>query len=240
MNSNIENDYDVVLDQQPMALQRNFVANVFMWMFGGLMVTGVTAFVFAGSGLISNFISESGQVSILWWVIIFSPLIFIFVMRYGLEKFSPGTLMLLFIAFAAVMGVAISTIFLRYDLGSIFRVFAITGGLFGTMAVVGYTTKTDLTKLGSLLYMALFGLIIAVVVNLFMQSGPLDYLISCVGVLIFTGLTAYDVQKIKRIGMGVEHGTASAQKLTIMGATTLYLDFINLFLFLLRIFGGRD
>jgi FtsH-binding integral membrane protein len=120
------------------------------------------------------------------------------------------------------------------------KVFFITAALFATMAVVGYTTKTDLTKLGSILMMALVGLIIASLVNFFMKSERMDYIISCVGVLIFTGLIAYDTQKIKRIGAGVEYGTATAGKLAIMGATSLYLDFINLFLFLLRIFGRRD
>lgn len=125
-------------------------------------------------------------------------------------------------------------------MGVIAKVFFITAALFATMAVVGYTTKTDLTKLGSILMMALVGLIIASLVNYFMQSERMDYIISCVGVLIFTGLIAYDTQKIKRIGAGVEYGTATAGKLAIMGATSLYLDFINLFLFLLRIFGRRD
>jgi hypothetical protein len=107
------------------------------------------------------------------------------------------------------------------------------------MAVVGYTTKTDLTKLGSILMMAVLGIVIASVVNYFMESAAFDYLISCVGVLVFTGLVAYDTQKVKRIGAGVEYGTATAGKLALMGALSLYLDFINLFLFLLRVFGGR-
>jgi FtsH-binding integral membrane protein len=138
------------------------------------------------------------------------------------------------------MGISLSYIFLIYSLGVIAKVFFITAALFATMAVVGYTTKTDLTKLGSILMMALVGLIIASLVNFFMKSERMDYIISCVGVLIFTGLIAYDTQKIKRIGAGVEYGTATAGKLAIMGATSLYLDFINLFLFLLRIFGRRD
>jgi FtsH-binding integral membrane protein len=138
------------------------------------------------------------------------------------------------------MGISLSYIFLIYSLEVIAKVFFITAALFATMAVVGYTTKTDLTKLGSILMMALVGLIIASLVNFFMKSERMDYIISCVGVLIFTGLIAYDTQKIKRIGAGVEYGTATAGKLAIMGATSLYLDFINLFLFLLRIFGRRD
>lgn len=240
MDNNLERDYDVVLDQQPIALARNFVANVFMWMFAGLAITAVCAFLVADSGLVMKMFSENGGRSGLWWIIALAPLAFIFAMNYGLEKFSPMTLILLFVGFAAIMGVSLSTIFVIYDLGTLFKVFAITSGTFGIMAIVGYTTKTDLTKLGSILYMGLIGIILAMVVNWFVGSAQMDYIISCIGVLIFVGLTAYDVQKIKRIGMGVEYGSATAQKLTIMGATSLYLDFINLFLFLLRIFGSRD
>jgi FtsH-binding integral membrane protein len=240
MNSNIEKDYDVVLDQQPIALASNFVANVFVWMFAGLAITGVLAYVVGTSDMVLNLLSAEGGRSGLGWVFGLAPLAFILAMNFGIEKFSPTTLVILFIGFSAVMGISLSYIFLFFELGLLFKVFLITAGTFGIMALVGYTTKTDLTKLGSLLYMALIGLIIAMVVNYFMQSGTMDYIISCVGVLIFVGLTAYDVQKIKRIGMGVEYGSATAQKLTIMGATTLYLDFINLFLFLLRIFGSRD
>ena len=122
---------------------------------------------------------------------------------------------------------------------SIVKTFVITSGMFGTMAVVGYTTKTDLTKFGSLMFMGLIGIIIASVVNMFMRSGTMDYIISFIGVLVFTGLTAYDVQKLKRIGSNMELESEGARKLTIMGALTLYLDFINLFLFLLRFFGNR-
>ena len=150
-------------------------------------------------------------------------------------------LSLTFIGFSVVMGMSLSTIFLIYDLGTIFKVFFITAGLFGTMAILGFTTSTDLSKMGTLLMMALIGMIIASIVNWFMHSSQLDYIISCVGVLVFTGLTAYDVQRLKRIGMGVEYGTATASKLAVMGALSLYLDFINLFIYLLRVFGNsRD
>ena len=132
-----------------------------------------------------------------------------------------------------------STIFIRYSLGSISSTFFITAGTFSIMAFLGYTTKTDLTKFGSILMMGVIGIIIAMVVNIFMQSEIMGYIISGIGVLIFTGLTAYDVQKLKRIGSGVEFGTDETNKLAIMGALNLYLDFINLFLFLLRFMGGR-
>ncbi len=137
------------------------------------------------------------------------------------------------------MGVSLSFIFLAYTQSAIYQVFFIAAAMFGTMAVVGYTTKTDLTKMGSLLFMALIGIIIASVVNMFMKSDTMGYIISFIAVIVFTGLTAYDVQKLKNIGDNVEAGTEATAKMSILGALTLYLDFINLFLALLRIFGGR-
>jgi FtsH-binding integral membrane protein len=133
----------------------------------------------------------------------------------------------------------LSSIFAIYTGNSIASTFFITSGTFTVMAILGYTTKTDLTKFGSILIMGVIGIVIAMVVNMFMQSEMMSYIISGIGVLIFTGLTAYDVQKLKRIGAGVEYGTDEANKLAIMGALNLYLDFINLFLFLLRFMGDR-
>ncbi len=149
-------------------------------------------------------------------------------------------MLILFISFALLMGISFSTLFIRYNLGDIYSAFFSASSVFAIMAVVGYTTTTDLTKLGNILYIGLIGIVIAMVVNLFMQSSFMSYVISILGVVIFTGLTAYDVQKLKRIGEGSEIGTASTQKRAVYGALTLYLDFINLFLFLLRLIGGRD
>jgi FtsH-binding integral membrane protein len=148
---------------------------------------------------------------------------------------------LLFIAFSVLMGMSLSFILLVYTGSSVFKTFAVTSAMFGVMAVLGYTTKTDLTKFGSILMMALFGIIIAMVINMFMHSSTMEYIISVIGVLIFTGLTAYDVQKLKRIGAGagVDIHDVNVRKMSIMGALTLYLDFINLFLFLLRFLGDR-
>jgi FtsH-binding integral membrane protein len=160
-------------------------------------------------------------------------------MSMGFNKFSATLITLFFAIFSVLMGMSLSFIFLIYTLGSIYLTFAIAAGMFGIMAVAGYTTKTDLTKFGSLMIMGLIGIIIASVVNYFMKSGTMDYIISFLGVLIFTGLTAYDVQKLKRIGSGSMYGDENYKKLMIMGALTLYLDFINLFLFLLRFFGNR-
>ena len=140
----------------------------------------------------------------------------------------------------AVMGVSLSSIFLVYAMSSIAQVFMITAATFAVMAILGYTTQTDLTRFGSLLMMALIGIIIASFVNWFIGSPSLDYIISVGGVLIFTGLIAYDTQKLKRIAAGIEYGSETGSKLAILGATSLYLDFVNLFLFLLRLLGRRD
>lgn len=211
-------------------LSKSFVSNVFSMMFVALGITAITAYWFANSGIVITGITH--------WIIMLAPLGLVLLMGTRFTKLSAPILMSIFILFSVLMGMSLSYVFLAYDLGTISSTFFITAGTFGTMAILGYTTSTDLTKFGSILYMALIGIIIASVVNWFMDSDQLDYIISIAGVLIFTGLTAYDVQKIKRIGSSAQEGETK-QKLVIMGALTLYLDFINLFLFILRIF-GRD
>ena len=234
---------NITTSQQPIeqkALAKNFVANVFSMMFIALIVSGITAFWFASSGMVYNLYSETGGMNALGWIIMLAPLGLVMLMGFGFQKLSVLQLIGVFMAYSLLTGMSLSFIFLVYSAPSIVSTFFISAITFGIMAFAGYTTKTDLTKMGSLLIMALIGIVIASVINLFIGSGPLDYIISIVGVLVFTGLTAYDVQKIKRIGAGIEHGTASSQKLMIMGALTLYLDFINLFLMLLRLLGNRD
>ena len=206
-----------------------FIANVFSWMVAGLAVTALTAWYFAASGAIAAFYTETGM-SALGWLVMLAPIGFILAMNLGFQRWSTSAITLLFFAFSIVMGMSLSSIFIVYTTSSLFQVF---------MAVVGYTTSTDLTRFGSLLGMALIGILIASLVNIWLGSSGLDFIISILGVLIFTGLIAYDTQKLKRIGQGVEYGTAPATKLAILGATSLYLDFINLFLFLLRLFGGK-
>ncbi|MDG2426282.1 MAG: Bax inhibitor-1/YccA family protein [Flavobacteriales bacterium] len=232
---------DSVVDQWAASRDANqFLANVFTWMVAGLLVTAAMSWYFASSGMIEMLINvETGAHTAMGWVVMLAPLGFILAMNFGFNRFSSSGLTLLFLAFSAVMGMSLSYIFIIYAAATLTQVFLITAGMFGTMAVLGYRTQTDLTKFGSLLYMALIGIILASVVNWFMGSSGLDYIISVLGVLIFTGLTAYDTQKLKRIGAGVEFGSEAASKLAIIGATSLYLDFINLFLFLLRLFGGR-
>lgn len=218
-----------------------FLTNVFTYMAGALSITGIVAYWFASSdALMSSLVNmQTGGMTFLGYAVMFAPLIFVLVMSFSFNRLSSFTLLLLFIAYSAIMGMSLSFIFLAYTAASITSTFFITAATFGTMAVVGYTTKQDLTKFGSILTMALIGLVIAMLINMFLGSAMMDYVISCIGVLIFTGLTAYDVQKLKRIGSGVEYGTESNNKLAIMGALNLYLDFVNLFLFLLRLFGDR-
>ncbi len=222
------------------SMSRTFVAGVFSWMAIALAITAFVAYYFAATpSLIMSLYNPQGGMTILGWVVMLSPLGFVLAMSAGFQKFSSGTLTLLFGAFSVLMGMSLSFIFIAYTSASIFQTFVVTAGMFGVMAVVGYTTKTDLTKFGSIMMMGLIGIIIASIVNMFMHSETFDYIISFLGVLIFTGLTAYDVQTLKRIGAGVEYGHETTKKLTIMGAMRLYLDFINLFLFLLRFLGNR-
>ena len=235
----IEQEYK---QAQSLPLVKSFMAKVFTWMTAAMIITAVTALWFASSPeLIGSLISPTGGMSILGWIVMLAPLGFVLLMSMGFQRLSPAIMTLLFVAFSILMGMSLSFILLIYTASSVFQTFFIAGGMFGLMAVLGYTTKTDLTKFGSIMMMGLFGIIIAMVINIFLGSSTLEYIISIIGVLVFTGLTAYDVQKLKRIGAGIgpEAGGADARKLSILGALTLYLDFINLFLFLLRFMGDR-
>ena len=222
-------------------IAKTFISNVFSYMGAALAITAVISYWFGlNESLMSYLINyELGKPTTLGWAVMFAPLGFVLLMSFGFNKLSASALLVLFITYAAVMGLSLSFIFMTYTSGSIFTTFGVTAGMFGFMAILGYTTQTDLTKFGSILMMGVVGIVIASVVNWFVGSATMDYIISFLGVLIFTGLTAYDVQKLKRIGSGVELGSESANKLSVMGALTLYLDFINLFLFLLRFLGNR-
>ncbi|MBK6830421.1 MAG: Bax inhibitor-1/YccA family protein [Flavobacteriales bacterium] len=180
-----------------------------------------------------------GGLTGLGYVVMFAPLLLVVVMS-GLVQRRNSTLLLgIFLLYSALTGMSLSVIFLIYPIAAIGNVFFISAGIFGVMAFAGYTTKTDLTKLGSILMIGLIGIVIASLVNMFIGSSTMDYIVSIIGVVIFTGLTAYDMQKLKRMGEQVATGTETAQKMALMGALSLYLDFINLFLMLLRLFGGR-
>ena len=217
-----------------------FVANVFSLMFAALIISGISAVWFATESMRSYIINYEGGLTTLGWISMIAPIGLVLLIGFGFQKYSAKFLLGVFLIYSTLTGISLSTIFSVYTTASIASTFFISALTFGVMALTGYTTKTDLTKLGSLLYMGLIGIIIASIVNFFIGSSFMHYIISIIGVLVFTGLTAYDVQKIKNIGSQVKEGSESAQKLMIMGALTLYLDFINLFLMMLRLFGNRD
>lgn len=226
---------------QELSTTKTFISAVFAWMSLALVLTAAVAYWFGTNvEMISYLINlETGKMNVLGWVVMLAPLGFVLTMSFAFQRFSFALLALFFMLYSLFTGMSLSFIFLVYSQASIATTFIASAGMFGLMALVGYTTKTDLTSFGRIMTMGLIGIVIASLINMFVGSSTMDYIISSIGVLVFTGLTAYDVQKIKRVGAGVEYGTQMAAKLSIMGALTLYLDFINLFLMLLRLFGDR-
>lgn len=215
-----------------------FLAKVFNWMFVGLAITGIVALLTAESGIALTIIGSP-----LFLILILAELGLVFFLSARIEKLQSMTAALLFYGYSVLNGVTLSVIFLAYTRSSIAATFFITAGMFGAMAVYGMVTKRDLSGWGSFLMMGVIGIIIASIVNIFLKSSSLYWVISLIGVFVFTALTAYDVQKIKNMGeKGIlNHGEEAIKKGAIMGALALYLDFINLFLMLLRFFGGsRD
>ena len=238
--------YDNVIQIEDADASRKFIANVFLWMFVALGISTLAAVYMANTPEMLNYLinQETGRLSIIGYAVMFAPLGLVLLMSAGLSKLSYGALLGTFILYSLLTGVSLSFILLIYTSGSVIGCFAAAAGIFGLMAVLGYTTNTDLSKFGPILMVGVIGLVIASLINMFLKSPGFDYVMSFVGVAIFTALTAYDVQKLKRIGAGIEENgqTMAAddtKKLAIMGALSLYLDFINIFLFLLRIFGGR-
>lgn len=218
---------------------RSHMLRVYNYMSAGLVITGLVAFFFNQWVVSSPEMIQLIYGSPLQWVIALSPLAFVMVLSFGINKMSFSAAQLTFWGFATVMGLSLSSIFMVYTGASIARVFFITAATFGAMSLYGYTTKRDLSGMGSFLMMGLIGLIIASVVNIFLASSMLEFAISAIGVLIFVGLTAYDTQKIKEMYLESD-GSEVMGKKALMGALSLYLDFINLFLMLLRLFGNRD
>jgi FtsH-binding integral membrane protein len=228
----------ITLSQAKQEASTIFLAKVFNWMAIGLGLTGVIAWFTASTGLAAQLVQGP-----LFMVLLFAELGLVFYLSARIEKIEPKTATGLFLGYAALNGLTLSMVFLAYTGSSIAATFFITAGMFGAMAVYGLVTKRDLSGMGSFLFMGLIGIIIASVVNIFLKSSSLYWAISLIGVFVFVGLTAYDVQKIKRMGeQGImQQGEGAIQKGAIMGALALYLDFINLFLMLLRFFGGaRD
>ena len=212
---------------------RSYMLSVYNYMASGVLLTGIVAMLFAGSGFAAQVMATP-----LRWLIIFAPLGFVFAMSFGLNRMKTGTLQTLFWAFAVAMGLSMSTIFLVYTGTSIAQTFFAVSAGFAGLSLWGYTTKKDLTGWGTFLIMGVVGLLVAMVINLFLQSSAMALVISALGVLIFAGLTAYDTQKIKSMYAYVA-GTDMMGKTVIMGALNLYLDFINMFMFLLSFMGDR-
>ena len=233
--------YKNVMEINDADASRKFLANVFLWMFAALAISALCAYVFANTPALRATLVDptTGQFSGFGYIAMFAPLAFVLIMSFGINRISYPVLSLLFIAYASLTGISLSFILWAFTAASVYGVFITTSVVFGVMALAGYTTKQDLTKFGSILMMFLIGIIVASVVNFFLHSTGLDMIISYIGVAVFVGLTAYDVQKLKNIGAGLTYGDASASKMALMGGLTLYLDFINLFLMLLRLFGRR-
>ena len=212
---------------------RSYMLRVYNYMGGALAVTGLVAWFSQGFVL-----QLAQQHSPLMYLLIFAPLGFVLVLSFGIQRMSLGAAQATFWGYAAVMGLSMSTIFLVYTLTSIAQMFFITAATFLAMSLWGYTTKRDLTGMGHFLFMGLIGIVIASLVNIFLRSPGLQFAVSVIGVLVFTGLTAWDTQRIKEMYWQGDDGTIAGKK-AIMGALALYLDFVNLFMFLLQLFGQR-
>ena len=215
---------------------RRYMLRVYNYMTLGLALTGVVAFAVSSSPAAMQIIFGN---QLMTWVVMLAPLAFVLVISFGIHKLSTPTVQLLFWAFAGVMGLSLSSIFIVYTGTSVARVFFITASVFAAMSIYGYTTKKDLSGWGTFLFMGLIGIVIASIVNIFLASSMMQFIISIAGVLVFTGLTAYDTQNIKSEYRVSDSGEI-AEKKAISGALRLYLDFINLFIMLLHLFGNRD
>jgi FtsH-binding integral membrane protein len=219
---------------------RSYMLSVYNYMASGVLLTGIVALLFANSSLI-NFIVDpaTGRATLFFWVALFAPLGLVLWLGYGINRMSASTAQMIFWGYAALIGVQFSSLFLVYTGASIAQAFFATSAAFLGLSLYGYTTKRDLSALGTFLIMGVVGLFVAMLINLFLRSPALNLAISAIGVLVFAGLTAYDTQKIKSVYYSVAgHGEAMA-KSAVIGALNLYIDFINLFLFLLRLMGNR-
>ena len=219
---------------------RSYMLKVYNYMASGVLLTGVVALLFANSSLI-NLVANpaTGQPTTLFWVVLFAPLAIVFGLSFGINRISASTAQTLFWAYAALIGVQFSTLFLVYTGVSIAQTFFAVAAAFVGLSLWGYTTKKDLSGFGTFLIMGVVGLFIAMLINIFLRSPAMNLAISAIGVLLFAGLTAYDTQKIKSIYFSVAGNGEAMAKSAVLGALNLYLDFINMFLFLLRFMGDR-
>jgi FtsH-binding integral membrane protein len=239
MNYN-ELNFDAMSRERELSMSAAFpvlMRKVYVWMTLALVLTGITAYGVANTPGIRETLMTN---TFLYWGLIIAEFGLVIGISAGINKLSLTTATLMFVLYSIINGAMLSSIFVVYTEASIASVFFITAGTFAVMAFIGYTTKKDLTSMGKILFMALIGIIIATIVNIFLKSSGLQMIVSYLGVLIFVGLTAYDSQKIKNMLQMAPDAGEGAQKLALLGALTLYLDFINLFIYLLRIFGRRD
>ncbi len=221
---------------------KSFILNTFNYMGAGLLISALTAFLTINFNLITLFIKVSANgasLSLLGYLVIFSPLIFLFFIANKLYTMEPAKAKGMFFAFSVLMGLSLSISLLGYSVVSIARAFLITASTFGAMSIYGYTTKKDLTSVGSFMFMGLIGVIIASIINIFLGSAQMSFIIDILTVIIFVGFTAYDIQKLKVIHTQMG-GSSKSENVAVFGALTLYLDFINLFLAILRLTGGGD
>ena len=235
---------------QESSVSKKFFANVFLWMFVALSLSTAAAYLFGTNGELMQYLinvnpntGKSGM-SIFGYIAMFSPLALVLTMGFGLSRLSYTALVGIFVLYSVLTGISLSFILLTYTSGSVVSCFAAAAGIFGIMAFMGYTTNIDWSKFGPILMVGVAGLFIASLVSMFIQSEQFNLIMAFVGIAVFTALTAYDVQKIKRIGEGIEASgeqvlQVESKKMAIVAALSLYLDFLNIFLFLLRIFGSR-
>jgi uncharacterized protein len=224
---------------------RAYMIRVYNYMAAGVALTGLVAWLTfsaavtqTGAGLELTAFGHAVFQSPLMWVLVLAPLGLVFAISFGINRLAPGTALMLFFVYAGLLGMSLASIFLIYTGTSITRVFFISAAMFGALSLWGYTTKRDLSAMGSFMFMGLIGIIVASLVNMFLHSTGLDWAISVIGVIVFAGLTGWDTQRIKEMYNPMDDGTIGGRK-AVMGALSLYLDFINLFLMLLRLFGDR-
>ena len=236
---NNNNGFNTAIQAENELTLRRYVAGVMRRVYGkmtmGLLVTAITSFLMLSSQTVMNVFMGY---PIIFFGAMIMELVLVFILSARIEKLNSGTAAVLFYLYSVMNGITLTPIFMYYTSTSIATTFALTAGTFGAMTIFGYVTRQDLSKLGSFLIMTLFGLILCLVVNMFLHNTMMDLLISCAGILIFVGLTAWDTQAIKR--MAAEADPTMMNKVATWGALSLYLDFINLFIYLLRIFGSRD
>jgi uncharacterized protein len=217
---------------------RNFMIGIYNNMMVGLVISGLTAFIISSNMELMSFLFNTPMK----WVVMLSPLAFIFVLSYGIEKFHTNTSRMLFYLFSGIMGISLSSIFIVFTAASITQVFFITASMFAATSIYGYTTKRDLTTMGSFMFMGLIGILIASLVNLFLASSAMAFAISVIGVIVFVGLTAWDTQNLKETYLtpGAFTSAEEMTKIQLHGSLSLYLNFVNLFNMLLQLLGQRE